>query len=402
VAGLSLFLLVVVGTLTWVAVRPDTYTADPGPRTTTPSVGPALAARTVHDLEDAVVARDPEAAAALAPTGDAATARLLSAVVENAQDLHVRDFTLRYVDETGAMGVIGDWQAAVDVTWQFAGFDRAPARAEVRFGFVADGDRVALVSMGGGDRRTPLWLTGPLQVRRSRTTLVLATNRADADRYAARARAAVPVVRKVITDWRPRLVVEVPGSVGVLDRALAAEPGTYDNIAAVTTSVDGTLAPSSPIHVFVNPDVFNRLRPAGGQVVMSHEATHVATDAASSVLPLWLVEGFADYVALRDVELPITTTAGQIIEQVRRHGPPPELPGVGEFDTTASHLGAAYESAWLACRVLADRGGESALVRLYRQVDGGQALGRALASGFGWTEGQLTRSWRARLAHLAG
>ena len=39
-------------------------------------------------------------------------------------------------------------------------------------------------------------------------------------------------------------------------------------------------------------------------------------------MPLWLLEGFADYVALRDVDLPIATTAGQIIEQVRRDGPP--------------------------------------------------------------------------------
>ena len=38
---------------------------------------------------------------------------------------------------------------------------------------------------------------------------------------------------------------------------------------------------------------------------MSHEATHVATDAALSTMPLWLLEGFADYVALRDVDLPI-------------------------------------------------------------------------------------------------
>jgi hypothetical protein len=153
--------------------------------------------------------------------------------------------------------------------------------------------------------------------------------------------------------------------------------------------------------VFVNPDVFGRLRRAGAQVVLSHEATHVAVDAARSVLPLWLVEGFADYVALRDVDLPITTTAGQIIAQVRHHGPPRALPGATEFDTTTSHLGAAYEGAWLACRVLADRGGEAALVRLYRQADRGQALGAALESDFGWSARQLTHAWQDRLAGLA-
>lgn len=401
VAGLSLFLLVVVGTVTWAAVRSDTYTADPD-RSAAPTVAPALAARTLHRLEDAVVARDPGAAAALAADDDIATARLLSALVENARALHVRDFTLRYVDETGAVSSDGAWRAAVDATWQFTGFDRAPARAEVRFGFAQDGDRTVLVSIGGGDRRTPLWMTGPLQVRRTATTLVLATTAAEADRYAARAVAAVPVVRRVLNDWRPRLVVEVPGSVGALNLALAADPGTYDNIAAVTTSVDGTLAPDSPVHVFVNPEVFDRLRAAGAQVVMSHEATHVAADAARSVMPLWLLEGFADYVALRDVDLPITTTAGQIIAQVRRDGPPRALPGAAEFDTTTSHLGAAYESAWLVCRVLVERGGEPALVQLYREVDGGESLDAALDSQFHWTERQLTQAWQDRLADLAG
>ena len=31
---------------------------------------------------------------------------------------------------------------------------------------------------------------------------------------------------------------------------------------------------------------------------MSHEATHVATDATFASMPTWLLEGFADFVAL--------------------------------------------------------------------------------------------------------
>src|SRR4029079_112572 len=112
----------------------------------------------------------------------------------------------------------------------------------------------------------------------------------------------------------------------------------------------------SPVHVFVNPEVFDMLRPTGAQVVLSHEAAHVATDAARSTVPPWLLEGFADYVALRDVDLPVTTSAAQIIRQVRRDGVPDALPGAAEFDTATTHLGATYESAWLACVLLAERG----------------------------------------------
>ena len=53
---------------------------------------------------------------------------------------------------------------------------------------------------------------------------------------------------------------------------------------------------------------------------MSHEATHVATGAALSTMPTWLLEGFADYVALAHVDLPVSVTASQILGQVRKHG----------------------------------------------------------------------------------
>ncbi len=193
----------------------------------------------------------------------------------------------------------------------------------------------------------------------------------------------------------------MPGSASLLDQALDAEPGEYANIAAVTTTVDGSLAPNAPVHVFVNPAVFDRLQAQGAQVVMTHEAVHVATEAALSTMPLWLLEGFADYVALRDVDLPLSTTAGQIIRRVRRNGPPAALPGSDEFDTATTHLGAAYEAAWLACRLLARTGGEDELIRLYALVSDGEPVGSALRETFGLGERALTKRWQGLLSDLA-
>lgn len=404
-AGLSLSLLLLVGLVAWAVLRDDTYVAGP-PGPTAGEAQPALAAAALHDLEDAVDSGDPGAARGLAPAGDRDARALLAAVATNAEDLHVADFSLRYVDEEGGVDADGSWVAAVDVTWRLRGFDDTATRTEVPVRFRADGGRVAVAGIGGGpdgaDQRDPVWLTGPLTVRRTPDTLVMVAGPdRDADSYAARARAAVPVVRRVLPDWRSGLVVEVPGSAAALDRALDADPGTYAHIAAVTSTVGGSLAPGAPVHVFVNPDVFGALRPQGAQVVMSHEAVHVATDAATSDMPLWLLEGFADYVALRDVDLPLSTTAGQVARQVRRHGPPAALPGPAEFDTTTTHLGASYESAWLACRLLAETGGEAALVRLYRQVDDGTALEAALRSTFGLGVADLTRRWQEELQDLA-
>ena len=69
---------------------------------------------------------------------------------------------------------------------------------------------------------------------------------------------------------------------------------------------------------------------------------------------------------------------------------PDHLPGQAEFDATATHLGAAYESAWLACLVLADDGGQAALVRLYEQVSRGRDLDGQLRGCSGLTEAELT------------
>jgi hypothetical protein len=399
VAGLSLCLLLVAGVVVWTLTDSDPYVA-PRPSSQEDPVDAGQASRTLGSLQQAVRQGDRAGAEALAPTGDDGAAQLMAAIVANARSIPVRDFRLRYIDETSAASADGTWGAAVTVTWQFAGFDPASSQSEVTFWFRRDGDRVALVAIGGGDERTPVWLTGPLTVRRTSDTLVLDAGRG-ADTVEDRARAAVSDVRAVLPQWRTGLVVEVPAGSDALDAALDAAPGEYTGIAAVTSSTDGSVAPDSPIHVFINPTVFDRLGATGAQVVMSHEAVHVATKAPNSTMPQWLLEGFADYVALRDVDLPFSVTAAQITRQVRREGAPKALPGPSEFGSTDTHLGAAYEAAWLACVVLADHGGEDALVGFYAALNGGSDLIEELRQRFGWTEGELVAAWRQRLTELA-
>ncbi|WP_395694796.1 hypothetical protein [Nocardioides sp.] len=403
VAGLSLLLVVATGVVAWlVVVDDDPYVAPPPSASRGAGPSPALAAQALSDLEAAVRSGDEAAARALAPPDDPAAADRLAGVVANARAARVRDFSLRYVDAQGAYDD-GAWHAAADATWRFAGFDPAPATAEVLVGLQDVDDRVAVTGIGGGDRVSPLWLSGPLRVHRTADTLVLVDGSADeARRYDLHAARAVPVVRRVLPQWRRGLVVEVPASVDALDRVLDAEPGRYDQIAAVTTSADGQLTPRAPVHVFVNPDVFDGLRPTGAQVVMSHEATHVATGAFTSPAPLWLLEGFADYVALRDVPLPLRRSAAQAVAEVRRDGLPRTLPSASDFDSRTTELGATYESAWLAARLLAQDGGEAALVRLYRDVDRGRPFAAALRSDLGLSVAAFTRQWRGLLQDLAG
>jgi hypothetical protein len=223
------------------------------------------------------------------------------------------------------------------------------------------------------------------------------------DRFARLARRAVPVVARVIRGRHAPLVVEVPGSEAALDAALGAAPGTYAGVAAVTASVDGSTTARSPVHVFVNPAVMATLDDQGAQIVMSHEATHAATGAATNAQrPIWLTEGFADYVALRDVRLPLSTTAGQILAQVRTDGPPDHLPDQHDFDSHSSSFGAEYEAAWLACRVVAEAAGQRGLVEVYDRVGAGEDLDAVLREVMGVGTRGLTRRWQERLSDLAG
>lgn len=363
-------------------------------------VDAAGAARTLLELEQGLAGREADDVAALAPAGDGEARDLLSAVARNAERLRVEDLSLRYVGEAGPVRPDGSWAASVDLTWAFSGFDPRPARTEVVVTFRPDGERTAIDSFGG-EGRTPLWLTGPLSVVRSGASLVVvAGSRQDAEQWAGRVRRGIPVVRRVLPDWRPRVVLEVPASGAGVDEALGAEPGTYAAIAGVTASADGTLGPRAPVHVYANPDVTARLRQRGAQVVVSHELVHVATDAVDGVVPAWLLEGFADYVALRDVPLPLTTAASRAIDLARRDGLPRRLPGPEELDTRAEDLEAVYEQAWLACRVLAETAGEDALVATYDAVAAGTPVEVALRRHAGLTERRLVRLWRAEIAGL--
>ena len=404
-AGLSLSLLVVLGLVVW-RVLDDPYVATPGADPgAAPTARPGQAAAALADLEVAISRGDAAAAAALAPEDDPAAARRLRDVVENAEDLGLEGVTLRYVDQDGGTDPQGAWRAVVDVTWQVAGFDPAPARSEVVFALrnVAEGDeRVAVTAAGVAGGRAPLWLTDDLRVRRTDSRVVAVAGSArDLARYDRLARRAVPVVQRVLPGTGRGLVVEVPRTAAGLDAALGVDEGTYADVAAVTTSPDGEVVDGGPLHVLVNPAEMDRLEPVGAQVVMSHEAVHALTRAPTSRAPLWLVEGFADYVALRDVDLPDTTLAAQVVDQVRESGVPEALPGPTDLGVGAPYLGAAYEAAWLATRELARAGGQDALVELYRSAGAGEDFAAALREVAGISQAELTRRWRDELRSLA-
>jgi hypothetical protein len=417
VAGLVLCaVLAVVVALVWVrspqrAVLPSQR---PGSGAGTAADGPGDrgdAARTLLGrLTRALASGDRADVAALAAPGDPAARRELGDLFANVRLLHLDDLTMRYVDEDagalpdarrrtlGGRGWVGD----VELGWRLRGWDSGPGREEVTMTFVRTARGAAFVTArDDGGAAAPLWLLDRVATRAADRSLVVGARSTRPGRFAALAARAVVDVRRVLPRYRGRLVVEVPADGGQLSRVLGSDPGQYDGIAAVTTTVDGSTRADAPAHIFVNRDVFDPLGPRGSQIVMSHEATHVATGAATSTMPTWLLEGFADFVALDHVDLPVSVTASQVLAAVRRDGPPRHLPGAAEFDPKNQALGASYEAAWLACRLLAQRYGERRLVAFYRAADRAGSTAAPFREVLGTDEAAFTRAWRASLRSLS-
>jgi hypothetical protein len=384
----------------------DQTVAPPKPPGDSASGRAASAQRTLSDLVAALESHDAARATALA----AADARsVLEAMVANVTTLDLRDLDLRIVDDESVLDA-GDrerygpaaWAGTVELTYRLAGWDAEPTRLETRFVFTASDGRDLIAGVGGGESaRTPLWATGPVARLTSGRVLVIARGNAGR-RYLDLARQALVDVGKVLPGWHGRLVLEVPDSEDQLDEALAAPKGRYANIAAVTTTVDGSLVPGSPVHVFLNPRVFDDLGQRGAQVVVSHETTHVATKATFADVPTWLLEGFADYVALAHAGIPVGTAASQILERIRRDGPPDSLPTTEDLDPAAPGLGATYEEAWLAARFIAREYGEDELVAFYRKVSAGLGVTDAFKRILGTSEDAFVKRWRADLRNLSG
>ncbi|MFC0861079.1 peptidase MA family metallohydrolase [Sphaerimonospora cavernae] len=187
--------------------------------------------------------------------------------------------------------------------------------------------------------------------------------------------------------------------------AVVLVPATTEQAAvlAAPARVAGLAALAGPGRVIIEPSGFARLSAAGRRIVITHELTHVATDAAETGdMPAWLVEGFADYVGYSGSGLTAREIAAELAADLRAGAPPRALPDHADFAAGSPRRAQAYEEAWLACRYIAERFGENRLVALYRAAmgtgsNGPAGIEAALRATLGVSTVELTRSWLAYL-----
>jgi hypothetical protein len=201
----------------------------------------------------------------------------------------------------------------------------------------------------------------------------------------------------------------VPKSLEEMAELLGAPASGYRGIAAVTTGEAGGAAKAPADRIVINPDAYAVLGDFGRQVVLTHEATHVATRAqTTAATPLWLSEGYADWVGYRGTGRTPAQVAPELRSAVREGRIPSDLPADRDFEFggKAGELAQAYEAGWMACRLIAERWGEVRLGEFYRAVGAHGtregAVETAMRDVLDTTPEKFTEQWRAYLSSQLG
>ncbi len=302
------------------------------------------------------------------------------------------------------------WVARVVADVRIKDFDRTPTQSEQFLTAVRRGDRWYLAADTDGQTAVQPWDLGRVHVVRGDRVLALGTADTEALRgYAAAGDRAVARVSRVWgTSWPQRAVLLVPRTEGEMSRLLARTDG-IDQIAAVTTGELGDDGSAGSDRVVINPSAFARLGQVGQRVVLTHEMTHVAVRSSTSApVPIWLSEGFADYVGYQGVGLTRRTVAADLLALQRQGEGFNQLPTDTDFDPAATTIAPSYSASWLACSLLADQYGRAKLVRFYRTAatdnssDPDTAVVQAFRSVFDTTQGDFTKTWVRYMTRLSG
>ncbi|RKT53293.1 basic secretory family protein [Saccharothrix australiensis] len=373
-------------------------------------------ARAVRDLLDrrarAVLARDEAAFTAdLDPAADAGFRQRQHDLFRNLAAVPLDGWEYRLAGDGDLGGVRPpaadeSWAPELRLAYRLRGVDATPSTQVMAYLFTRRGDRwylnsdTALEPAGRRTWRGP-WDFGPCHVLTGAGGFVL--GHPGSEPLAARVLAELDTAVAAVTEvwgpsWTRRVAVLIPADARELQALVgpAFADGTIAGV-AVADRVDAGTRTAQGQRVVLNRDSASALSPLSLRVLLRHEITHVAARGETADgAPLWLLEGFADYVGHRDGDVPPRRAAPALAERVRT-APPTGLPPDARFQGGDREL--AYQESWSFHLYLARRLGEPRLVETYRRVAGaGRVTDERLdalvreATGVGVEE--LVRGWR--------
>lgn len=298
------------------------------------------------------------------------------------------------------------WAPRVTLSYALAGVDTVSTTKVMGYLFARRGDSwyltsdTALQEQGRSTWRGP-WDYGMVRVATTDSGLVLGhdSNRELVDRVAGMLDASVAAVTEVWgTDWSRRIGVVIPASRAEL-RALVSPSFAVDGIAAVAVAdeVDTTTGRVEGPRVILNTRTAAPLSDSALRVVLKHEITHIAARADTvEGAPMWMLEGFADYVGYRGSGIPPERIAPDLVRRLRTEGPPTALPSDRDFRMSGNRLDASYQQSWSVVRFLVHEWGEQRVVELYHRIAGSRSaetVEEALHGMTGMTTAEFVDSW---------
>jgi hypothetical protein len=297
----------------------------------------------------------------------------------------------------------------VSVRYRLEGFDSPPVVVLRTMSFVPDGASWKVVGDVDTGRFRQPWDVDVISLVRSTDVLMLVLGNAKPS--SSLKEQAGQAVRDVTTfwgtDWDKRVLVVVPRSQKQLGNLLRRDGSSYSALAAIATAERNGGSGDAPANVvWVNPAGFAKINSLGRTIVLRHEILHVATGAAiPNEFPLWLEEGVAEYFGYRDSGVKQRIIASSLLSDARNGRVPSRFAKTADFSPTNPRLSQAYEGSWWAARLIVEKYGEAALLRVYRtalaQSNEKTAVDVALRQELGISEAELTSLWRASIKDAA-
>ncbi|GAB3281367.1 peptidase MA family metallohydrolase [Parasphingorhabdus pacifica] len=302
------------------------------------------------------------------------------------------------------------WAPRVTLNYALTGVDSVPTRRSMAYVFAKRGDSWyltgddLLADQGRSTWRGP-WDFAACRVRATRHGLVIGhdENEPLVKRLSQLVDHSVAEVTEVWgPDWSQQAAVLLPGSRAEL-RAMVGPRFAVDGIAAVAVAdhVDPARRRVEGPRIVFNHRTTEGLSGTALRVVLQHEITHLAARADTvDGAPMWMLEGFADYVGYRDSGLNFQEIAPDLLEQLRTEGRPTSLPSNQDFHLAGRKLDLAYQQSWSVVSYIEERVGEQRLVALYRRVAGSTSpstYDTALREIVGMSTAELVEKWGERL-----
>jgi hypothetical protein len=297
------------------------------------------------------------------------------------------------------------YQARAEARYQFRGQDASPVLARESFTFTLTGSRWRIAGPGDRQMRSrddhEIWDSGQVRTVRSARTLIV--HHPGQEELAGRLlrvadRAYTQVGAAWTGRWERKAVILVPRDQDEAEELVGARD--LSRVAAVASSSveSGRTEKVLGNRIVVNTSNVDGYDGLNLQVLITHEMTHVATRSLGDGVPLLLVEGFADWAALKPVGLSFSATRPALSARVKSGRFDGALPTDREF--RGGDAAVAYDEGSAFCLWVAETFGARKLQALYRQFAGPDApnsaqLDRGFRRALGISRPTAERRWAA-------